>query len=67
MQMPMQASPVQRGYLRAYQSGAVEQSCNIFKCGAKVITCAAQCIPNPFNPGCVSCLGSAWNECKSCF
>jgi hypothetical protein len=67
MNSPIQASPVLRGHARAYQSGALEQSCNIFKCGAKVITCASQCFPNPLNPGCISCLGSAWNECKSCF
>ena len=67
MQLPVQALPVQRGYQRAYQAGAIEQSCNIFKCGVKVAKCALQCIPNPLNPGCVSCLGSAWSECKCCF
>jgi hypothetical protein len=68
MQLPMQASPVQRGYQRAYQIGAIEQQgCNWFKCGVKVVACAAQCVPNPLNPGCVACLGSAWDDCKSCF
>lgn len=67
MRLPVQASPVVRGHARAYQAGALEQSCSIFKCGSKVIKCAAQCLPNPFNPGCISCLGSAWSECKSCF
>jgi hypothetical protein len=69
MKLPVQASPVVRGgYARAYQANVVNQSgCNPFKCGAKVIECAGQCIPNPFNAGCISCLGSAWDDCKSCF
>lgn len=68
MNLPIQAAPVVRGaYARAYQADAVNQSCNWLKCGLKVATCATQCIPNPLNPGCISCLGSAWGECKSCF
>lgn len=68
MRPPSQAAPVVRGYAAVYQAQALAQSgCNLFKCGAKVIECAAQCIPNPFNAGCVTCLGSAWDECKSCF
>lgn len=67
MLAPVQAAPVSRGYVRAQQNAALMQSCNIFKCGSKVWDCKSQCIPNPFNAGCVSCLGSAWDECKSCF
>jgi hypothetical protein len=68
MNLAVQAAPVVRGGLaRAHQADALNQSCNVFKCGAKVITCAGQCFPNPFNAGCISCLGSAWDECKSCF
>lgn len=69
MNLPPQAAFVVRGRARAYQAGALNQqgSCNIFSCGSKAIECAGQCLPNPLNAGCISCLGSAWNECKGCF
>jgi hypothetical protein len=68
MHVPTQAAPVRRGSARAHQiTGLQQQGCNIFKCGGKVLECAAQCIPNPFSTGCVACLGSAWDSCKDCF
>jgi hypothetical protein len=68
MNLPLQAAPVLRGRARAYQIGTLtQQGCNIFSCGSKIVTCAALCYPNPANPGCVACLGSAWNDCKDCF
>jgi len=68
MNAPYMSAPVARGPSKYAVAGTLEASgCNILSCGAKVIACAGSCIPNPFNSGCISCLGSAWNECKDCF
>jgi hypothetical protein len=67
MKSPIQAAPVARGYARAFQSESVTQSCNWLKCGVAVARCAASCYPDPFNPACISCLGPAYDSCKSCF
>jgi hypothetical protein len=67
MNLPMQAAPVMRGSVRAYQTQSVTQSCNWLQCVEAVAGCAAQCIPNPLSGGCVACLGPLWDTCKSCF
>ncbi|XP_066930702.1 uncharacterized protein [Clytia hemisphaerica] len=40
--------------------------CNILECGIKIALCATKCIP-PTKASCISCLGSAYEECKDCF
>ncbi|MCW7544405.1 hypothetical protein N7I30_11405 [Aurantimonas litoralis] len=70
MRSPMQSAPVMRGATFVTDSGGVGQSFSwscLLKCGSKLIRCAPQCIPNPLNPGCISCLGSSFNTCKNCF
>ena len=68
MNTPVQSAPVVRGFARAYQTASiVQQGCNWWKCGGRVAACAAVCIPNPANPGCIACLGTAWDSCKDCF
>ena len=70
MRSPTIAAPAMRGIARSQQTTGVTQSFNIdciIRCGAQIIRCASQCIPNPLNPGCISCLGSSWNTCKNCF
>lgn len=44
-----------------------QQACNLGACAGDVIKCFGSCYPNPLNPGCVSCLGPVWNDCKDCF
>jgi hypothetical protein len=65
MNSPIQARPVGRGLSRL--TNGASQSCDIFACGGAIINCASQCIPNPLSPGCIACLGPAWNSCKDCF
>lgn len=70
MRSPTIAAPVTRGLVVAPGQGAVSQSFSwscLWKCGTKLVKCAPQCIPNPLNAGCISCLGSSWSTCKSCF
>jgi len=67
MNSPIQAAPVTRGLARAYQVQSLMQSCDWLKCAGAVAGCVAECVPNPLNPGCISCLGPAWNSCKDCF
>jgi hypothetical protein len=67
MNSPMQSAPVKRGPARAYQTSSLAQSCDVLQCLGKIASCASQCIPNPLNPGCVSCLGPLWDTCRSCF
>lgn len=67
MKLPIQAAPVMRGSTRAYQTESVTQQCDVWGCVGAVANCAASCIPNPLNPGCISCLGPAWNSCHDCF
>jgi hypothetical protein len=68
MALPVQAAPVQRGPGRGFQQpGVTQQACNWLTCAEDVARCIGSCYPNPLNPGCLSCLGPAWNDCKSCF
>jgi hypothetical protein len=68
MRSPLLAAPVTRGLARAYQlSSLQQQACNWLTCAEDILKCAAACYPNPLNPGCISCLGPAWNDCKGCF
>jgi len=67
MNLPIQAAPVKRGQARAYQAQSLIQSCDWLQCAGAVATCAGACIPDPFNPACIACLGPAWNNCKDCF
>jgi hypothetical protein len=67
MNLPTQAVPVKRGYARAHQGQSLTQSCNWLQCTAAVAGCAAVCIPDPFNPGCISCLGPLYGSCHDCF
>jgi len=68
MNLPIQAAPVVRGGARAHQIEAVtQQSCNWVQCGEAILRCATSCFPNPLNPGCISCLGPAYDSCKDCF
>jgi hypothetical protein len=68
MNLPTQAAPVVRGHARAYQGAMLtQQGCNIWKCGGHIAACAGACIPNPLNPACAACLGSAYDSCKDCF
>lgn len=67
MNAPKQSAPVVRGSARACQTQSVMQSCDWLQCIGRVASCAASCIPNPFSPGCISCLGPLWDTCKSCF
>jgi hypothetical protein len=63
----MQSAPVLRG-LGRYEANAVKQSgCNVFTCGALVITCATACLSGVGTAACIACLGSAYDSCKDCF
>ena len=66
MNSPNQAKPVGRGLSRL-TNGSMQSSCDIFKCGSAIVTCASQCFPNPLSPSCIACLGPAWGACKDCF
>lgn len=67
MNLPIQAAPVMRGSARAYQTQTVAQSCDWLACAGKLVSCLGSCIPDPFTPGCLACLGPLWNTCKDCF
>lgn len=68
MRFPVQAAPVQRASRKSAQIGNVVQSgCNWLACGVKAVTCAAACVSGVGTVGCISCLGSAYDTCKSCF
>jgi len=69
MQSPVLAPPVHRGLGRAQQMNQLAQSgCNVFKCAGKVLECGALCYATGIaSPACIACLGSAYNDCKSCF
>ena len=70
MRSPTLSARVLRGAPLGSGGGGVGQSASlkcILRCGAKLIACAPYCIPNPLNPGCISCLGSSYSTCKSCF
>lgn len=66
MNSPIQARPVARG-LSTLADGVSQSGCNILRCGTAIAGCASQCYPNPLNPGCIACLGPAWDSCKDCF
>jgi hypothetical protein len=68
MRSPVQAAPVQRAVVRAYQMNAIDQQgCNPFKCAGLAITCAAACLSGVGTLECIACLGSAYDDCKGCF
>lgn len=67
MNHPVQSAPVHRGLARAYQAQSLTQSCNVLECVGAVAGCVAACVPNPLSPGCIACLGPAWNSCHDCF
>lgn len=71
MKRPVQSAPVMRGYVSAQQrEGLTQQRCgwrDWLACAGNVARCVGSCVPNPFSPGCVSCLGGAWNRCRRCF
>jgi hypothetical protein len=68
MRSPVQAAPVQRAVVRAREMHAIaQQGCNIWKCGSLAITCAAACLSGVGTAACITCLGSAYEECKGCF
>ena len=66
MTLPVQAPPVARGYLRAYEAPSMhQQGCNWGLCGTTIATCALACLMGP-GP-CMSCVGPLWGMCKDCF
>jgi hypothetical protein len=67
MKSPLQAAPVTRGQLRAYETGALsQQGCNIFACAGVLLPCAVACI-DTLGLACVACLGSSYEACRGCF
>jgi len=40
--------------------------CSILECAMKIASCATKC-EDPVSVGCISCMGSLYEECKSCF
>lgn len=66
MKSPLQAAPVVRGHVRAYQSGALaQQGCNVLRCAGVALTCAIACV-DTLGAACVACLGSSYEACKDC-
>jgi hypothetical protein len=68
MNLPVQAAPVARGHVRVQQlTSLTQQGCNWFKCAGVAVTCVTACLSGVGTPGCIACLGSAYDSCKDCF
>ncbi len=71
-----QAAPVVRGPSKFVMARSVTQQCasnvapfgcDVLRCAGQVIACAAVCNSGIGTPGCIACLGSAYERCKDCF
>ncbi len=67
MRMPLQAPAIGRHVRAGTARSAIQPSgCDIFKCGAALVTCAGACAGGP--AACVACLATIGAEgCLDCF